>query len=218
MSTEQEVILDAIKTAVENIDADLGTGGLATETTLQAVETLITSTNALLTTIDADTSNLDVLLSTRASELTLQATNTLLTTIDGVLDAIKIDTGVLVVDLAAIEVLITSTNALLTTIDGVLDTIKVDTGNIATDTSTLATPITALPVSMLRVNVAGAGSVTPGKRRASFFNAGNTDAQVAGAVLERGETVTFSADGLRDTLAGIIYNSLTSELLITTVG
>ena len=134
--------------------------------------------------------------------------------------------------LKAVEVLTTSANALLTLMTsdlaGInteiqltnieLSNIKVDTGNIATDTSTLATPVTALPVAMLRVNVAGAGSITPGKRRVSFFNAGNTDAQVAGAVLERGETVTFSADGLRDTLAGIIYDSLTSELLITTVG
>ena len=186
--------------------------------TLDSVETLLTTIDGVLDSIKLDTANLDVALSTRASEATLLATNALLTTIDTVLDTIKTDTAAMAVDLAAIEVLITTTNSLLTTIDGVLDTIKVDTGNIATDTSTLATPVTALPVVMLRVSVAGAGSVTPGKRRVSFFNAGNTDAQVAGAVLKRGESVTFSADGLRDTLAGIIYNCLTSELLITTVG
>lgn len=142
LSTEQEAILAAIQTAVQNIDADLGTGGLALETTQQAIETLITSTNALLTTIDADTSNLDVLLSTRASEATLLATNVLLTTIDGVLDAIKVDTGALVVDLAAIEVLITNTNALLTTIDGVLDAIKLDTANLDVALSTRASELT----------------------------------------------------------------------------
>lgn len=231
LSTEQQVILDAIKTAVENIDADLGTGGLATETTLQAVETLITSTNALLTTIDADTSNLDVLLSTRASELTLQATNTLLTTIDGVLDAIKIDTGALVVDLAAIEVLITSANALLTImasdLAGInteiqltnieLSNIKVDTGNIATDTSTLATPVTGLAAVNLRVTGAGAASVVAGKRRVSFFNAGDVDTTVAGATLKAGEITTFVA-GERDVLAAIAYDALASELLISTIG
>jgi len=203
----------------------------ATETTLQALETLIISTNALLTTIDADTSNLDVLSSTRASELTLQATNTLLTTIDGILDAIKIDTGALVVDLAAIEVLITSANALLTImasdLAGInteiqltnieLSNIKVDTGNIATDTSTLATPVTGLAAVNLRVTGAGAASVVAGKRRVSFFNAGDVDTTVAGATLKAGEITTFVA-GERDVLAAIAYDALASELLISTIG
>jgi hypothetical protein len=142
LSTEQEAIFDAIKTAVENIDSDLGTGGLALETTQVAIQNLITSTNALLTTIDADTSNLDVLLSTRAADASVLATNALLTTIDGVLDAIKVDTGALVVDVAAIEVLITTTNSLLTTIDGVLDAIKLDTANLDVALSTVATEVT----------------------------------------------------------------------------
>jgi hypothetical protein len=142
LSTEQEVILNDIKTAVQNIDSDLGTGGLALETTQVAIQNLITSTNALLTTIDADTSNLDVLLSTRAADASVLATNALLTTIDGVLDAIKIDTGALVVDVAAIEVLITTTNSLLTTIDGVLDAIKLDTANLDVALSTVATEVT----------------------------------------------------------------------------
>lgn len=144
LSTEQEAILEAIKTSVDNIDIDLGTGGLALETTQVAIENLITSTNALLTTIDADTSNLDVLLSTRASDASVLATNALLTTIDGILDAIKVDTGNLVVDLAAIEVLITSTNSLLTTIDAVLDAIKVDTGNILLDTTAIKNAVEIL--------------------------------------------------------------------------
>jgi hypothetical protein len=117
LSTEQEVILNAIKTAVESIDADLGTGGLNLEATQLLVkgvlDTIKTDTalinsnivlgNLTLNTIDAvldaiklDTANLDVALSTRASEVTLLATNVLLTTIDGVLDAIA-------VDIAAIE-------------------------------------------------------------------------------------------------------------------
>ncbi|HPQ80062.1 MAG TPA: hypothetical protein PLG47_06380, partial [Candidatus Dojkabacteria bacterium] len=91
-------------------------------------------------------------------------------------------------------------------------------GTIDADTSSLATPTTGLAVSMLRVTGAGAASVAAGKRRVSFFNAGNADSTVAGATLKKGEIVSFSADGLRDTLAAISYDALTSELLITTVG
>jgi hypothetical protein len=90
LSTEQEVILDAIKTAVENIDSDLGTGGLNLEATqllvkavldnikidtaamvvdLAAIETLLTTIDAVLDTIKLDTANLDVALSTRLNTL-----------------------------------------------------------------------------------------------------------------------------------------------------
>ena len=190
---------------------------------------------ALLTTIDADTSNLDVALSTRASEATLQNIETLLTTIDGVLDSIKLDTANLDVALStrateatlllvrselttlnttasnlALDATLVATNALLTTIDSVLDAIKVDTG-------VLATPVGGLATSL--INAAGAaGSVAAGKRRVSFFNSGNTDTTVAGGTLGRGLAVTFSADGLRDTLAAIPYDPQASSLLITTVG
>lgn len=87
-----------------------------------------------------------------------------------------------------------------------------------TTVSTLATPVTGLATSLTRVVGAGAASVTAGKRRVSFFNAGNADASVSGGTLEKGEIVTFSADGLRDVLASISYDALTSELVITTVG
>lgn len=87
-----------------------------------------------------------------------------------------------------------------------------------TTVSTLATPVTGLATSLTRVVGAGAANVAAGKRRVSFFNAGNADASVAGGTLEKGESVTFSADGLRDVLAAISYDALTSELVITTVG
>ena len=188
---------------------------------------------ALLTTIDADTSNLDVALSTVATEATLSNIETLLTTIDGVLDNIKLDTANLDVALStrateatlllvrtelttlnavdfATETTLSSVETLLTTIDTVLDAIKVDTG-------VLATPVTGLAVGLTRAT-GPASSVSAGKRRVSFLNAGNTDTTVAGATLERGEFVTFSADGLRDTLAAISYDPQSSTLLIATVG
>jgi hypothetical protein len=89
---------------------------------------------------------------------------------------------------------------------------------ILSDTTTLSTPITGLATSLNRVVGAGAASVTAGKRRVSFFNSGNNNANVSGGVLEKGESVTFNADGLRDVLAAISYDALTSELVITTVG
>jgi hypothetical protein len=211
LSTEQEVILNAIKTAVEAIDLDAD--GLAQEATLTATNVLLTAIDSVLDTIKVDTSNLDVALSTRATEATLLLSK-------GVLDNIKLDTANLDVALStrATEATVLATNVLLTTIDGVLDNILLGTTAIAVDTSTLATPVTGLATSLTRVTVAGAATVAAGKRRASFFNAGNSDSTVAGGTLERGETITFSADGLRDTLAAIAYNSLTSELVITTVG
>jgi hypothetical protein len=89
---------------------------------------------------------------------------------------------------------------------------------ILTENTSLNTPVTGLATNLLRVNAAGVGSVAAGKRRVAFFNAGNNDSNVSGGVLEKGESVTFSADGLRDVLAAIPYDALTSELVITTVG
>lgn len=174
------------------------TNDVATQTTLAALEAKLNSLGQKLSAGSAP-----VVLSTEQEAI--------LTAIDNVLDTIKTDT-------AAIDANTDGLETLLTTIDAVLDTIKVDTGNIASDTSTLATPVTTLAVNMLRVTGGGAASVAAGKRRVSFFNAGNNDSTVAGATLKKGEVVTFNADGLRDTLASISYDALTSELLITTVG
>jgi hypothetical protein len=183
----------------------------AIDANTDGLEALLTAIDTVLDNIKLDTANLDVALSTRATEATLVSTNALLTTIDAVLDTIKTDTALMVTDLAAIEVLLTTTNALLTTIDGVLDTIKVDTG-------VLATPVTGLAVALTNVVGAGAASVAAGKRRVTFANVGNADITAAGGTISRGRIVTFSADGLRDTLAAIPYNALTSEILISTVG
>lgn len=171
LSTEQEVILDAIKTAVEaiNLDAD----SLAKEVTLQATNTLLTTIDGVLDNIKLDTANLDVALSTRATEATLAAVNAklnslgqktsagsvpvvlsseqeafidgiegLLTTIDAVLDAIKLDTAALVVDIAAIEVLQNGILSALNTIDGVLDNILLDTNAMVVDLAAIEVLIT----------------------------------------------------------------------------
>lgn len=105
LSTEQEAILDSIKTAVENIDLDLGTGGLSQEATQLLVKAVLDTIKldtagilvntadieALLTTIDVDTSNLDVLLSTRATETTLSGIKTQTDKLTFDIDRLKVD-------------------------------------------------------------------------------------------------------------------------------
>lgn len=102
LSTEQEAILDAIKTATEALD----TSSLATEVTLQATNTLLTTIDAVLDAIKLDTANLDVALSTLATESTLAAIETLLTSIDG--KDLATETT-----LAAIQSLLTGSNKTL---------------------------------------------------------------------------------------------------------
>jgi hypothetical protein len=89
---------------------------------------------------------------------------------------------------------------------------------ILTEITSLNTPVTGIATSLVRDTSGLPAFIPAGKRRISFFNAGNNDSNVAGGVLKAGETITFSADGLRDTLDVINFDSLTSELVITTVG
>lgn len=87
-----------------------------------------------------------------------------------------------------------------------------------TDTSTLATPVTGLATSLFRVSASGAATVAAGKRKVNFLNTGSADASVNGGILKRGEFISYGGEALRDTLAAIPYDALTSELLITTTG
>ena len=67
LSAEQEIILNAIKVAVEALDLDAD--GLATETTLLLTNGLLTTIDAVLDAIKLDTANLDVTLSSRLNTL-----------------------------------------------------------------------------------------------------------------------------------------------------
>jgi hypothetical protein len=109
-----------------------------------------------------------------------------------------------------------TTLALINTSIGNIET---SIGNIETDANTLATPSTGLAVGG-PIRATGVGSVTAGKRRISIFNAGGADADVNGGAnnLAPGEMVTWSADGLRDTLGAVAYDGSGTELVITTVG
>ena len=77
---------------------------------------------------------------------------------------------------------------------------------------------TGLATSLLRVGTAGAATVAAGKRKVNFLNTGSTDASVNGGILKSGEFISYGGEALRDTLAAIPYDALTSELLITTTG
>lgn len=72
--------------------------------------------------------------------------------------------------------------------------------------------------SLTRISGIANSSVAAGARSVSFFNAGSTDATVAGGTLKPGESVDFSAGGQNDTLAAIPYVTIaTGDLVITSV-
>lgn len=107
---------------------------LALDTSVDGLEALLTATNALLTTIDVDTGNIDTGIALLGTEVTLASIDTAVALLgtEATLATLALDTSV-----DGLEALITSTNALLTTID-------VDTGNIATDTAVIAGDTTSL--------------------------------------------------------------------------
>lgn len=66
--------------------------------------------------------------------------------------------------------------------------------------------------------VTTSGGVADGAYSVSIANVGTTDAAVKSAVLKPGETITFNAGALNNTLDAIDYTaSATAELLIITV-
>lgn len=89
---------------------------------------------------------------------------------------------------------------------------------ILADTTVLATPVTGVATSLVRDTTGLASFIPAGKRTLSFFNAGNTDAEVNGTILRGGESITYPELSNRDLYGVVSYNSLTSELVITTVG
>ncbi len=134
-------VLDNIKTDTGNIDTQ--TDDVATETTLDAINTKLATIDAVLDTIKVDTEAIET-----AVEGTLSTddadTQTLLTTIDAVLDAIAVSVAAIdtQTDDVATETTLDAINTKLTTIDAVLDAILVDTGQIDTQTDDVATQTT----------------------------------------------------------------------------
>lgn len=90
--------------------------------------------------------------------------------------------------------------------------------NIASYLLNLSTPVTGLAPTLTRVTDATGSPVAAGKRRVSVMNAGDANGVVLGATIKPGETLTWSADGVRDVLDAISYDGTGTELIITTVG
>lgn len=185
--------------------------------TLEDILQQLVAANALLTTIDGDTSNLDVALSTRATEATLALIKAKTDNLDVLLStrASEVTLQSAATDLSAILSAITS---ILTNFDVVLSSraSEITLQSVATNLTGLDTPVPLLPPAMIRSSAAG--TVAAGKRSIAIYNAGGANATVLGAVLKPGEQVSFSADGLRDTLAAIAYDGTGTDLLITSVG
>lgn len=202
-----DAVIDAIKVDTGNIAVD--TAALVVD--LAAIEVLITSTNALLSTIDADTSAIAVDIAAIETELLDQGT-----TLDAIAtDAAAIEVELLdqgtsldamVTDLAAIETELLDQGTVLDTIDA--------------DTSALATPVTNVAMGLIRATDATGSPIAAGKRRISVYNAGAANGSILGVAgnIKPGESLTFSADGLRDTLAAFAYDGTGTELVITTIG
>ena len=97
--------------------------------------------------------------------------------------------------------------------------IDADTSNIATNSSDTATntgsidsnttPATGVTPALSRVTTAAASPITAGKRSISIANVGAASGTVLGTELAAGETVTFDAGSLNNTLADITYDPTT---------
>jgi hypothetical protein len=161
--------------------------------TLDSLESLLTTIDAVLDAIALDTASIAA--EDFATETTLLATNALLTTIDAVLDTIKTDTTAMVVDLAAIEVLITTTNSLLTTIDGVLDAIKLDTANLVGAVRTLTS-----------FNAIVSGNIPAGTFSGFVYKRSAVGtATFNGVAIANGERFSWGASHGKDTFGVISY-------------
>lgn len=170
-----------------NLDAPLST------LNKEATQLLI---QALLTTIDGDTSNLDVLLSTRASEVTLASLLTccglkaneatqlliqaLLTTIDG--------------DTSNLDVLLSTRNAEVTQL-----LVKTAVEGINTKLTTVA----RVP-SAVNVTAGVGGTTTAGVRSCTLWFRG-ANGSVGGVAVPNNAIMTFTAGAEEDTLNGIAY-------------
>lgn len=61
----------------------------------------------------------------------------------------------------------------------------------------------------------GPGTIATARYSAAFGNVGNADAFVKGVTLKPGETISFDAGALNNTLDAIDYDGTGTELLIT---
>jgi hypothetical protein len=205
LSTEQEIILNAIKIAIENLDLDAD--GLATEVTLAALllafntEDFATETTlTLLAATDFATETTLASLLTAfntedfASQVTLQALLTAFNTVD-----------------FSTEVTL---NALLTAFNAEDFATETTLASVLVDTTSIDTRLTPQVRQHFVLTANAVGSIIPGSLCGSVFNAGNADGIWAGMTIPPGVTITWSPIGNRDTYPVFFFNGNGTSLII----
>lgn len=83
----------------------------------------------------------------------------------------------------------------------------------------ILTKLTAVPTtpSVVRVTSAAGSPIAAGAKSVSISNTGGANGLVLGAVIKPGETLSWSAGDMNNTLTAISYDGTGTELLILTV-
>jgi len=79
------------------------------------------------------------------------------------------------------------------------------------------TKLTAVSATPGLIRAIGAGSVAAGAKSVSVYNAENANGLVLGQIIKPGESLTWSAGDMNNTLDAISYDGTGTELVITTV-
>jgi len=127
-----------------------------------------------------------------------------------VLDAIKTATETTATETTSIDTSNAAILAMNTDILAKNTEIEVDTTAIATSTAGIegnTDPVTGITPALLRPTTSG--SVSAGARSVSIANVGAESGTVLGIELAAGETVTFDAGSLNNTLAAVTYDPTT---------
>ena len=194
LSTEQELIMQGILTAIGSISIP---SGLALDVTLQATNTILTIIDGVLDNIKLDTANLDVALSTLSTEATQLLTKTVLDLINNKL----VDGN----DIG--DVTINNTNAEAIPVSDAGGSITID--NINLDNA-LATGTRTHNV----VSSTGVGSILAGSFCGSVLNAGNSSGTWNGVALPAGVSIPWAKVGVRDTYNVINYDATGTTFII----
>jgi len=95
--------------------------------------------------------------------------------------------------------------------EATLQAILADTAVIETNT----TPVTGVTPTLDRVTVNTGSPIAAGARSVSIANVGAEDGLVLGTVLASGETITFDAGSLNNTLGAITYDPTSDGVGVT---
>jgi len=79
------------------------------------------------------------------------------------------------------------------------------------------TKLTAVSSTPGLIRAVGAGIIAAGAKSVSVYNALNVNGLVLGQIIKPGESLTWSAGDMNNTLGAISYDGTGTELVITTV-